>query len=386
MASRTIRSSQETMNIGCGSWQARWKLWMTCRVSRTRSGAKRSTSSTATTSLFPSIFTSSAKTRSNSSATSALGVSSVTLSGVRSAVCKGDSTFVAAKILARPTARPRKSAKGTASPEERAWRKWPWSQIAATASTNPIHTATTRRQSPRARHAALGLCLLVVAVWIGLVLAVAAIWLHGHFLHALSSGLAVPLALFLGLAVGLARILAATNVLSPLQTALLTPDKVTELTPRAEVADEFERVFALLVKIDGKRLVVAVDDVDRLAPERVLETLHVIHSFQRACQEPHPIFIVSCDERIVRDAIAEARPGLSARANDLEAAATAYLDRMFLQRQYVPPHPARDMRGFARDLLTAAPHTGAMHLAGKRDKGSEVVIHDREVEPGDAER
>ena len=256
----------------------------------------------------------------------------------------------------------------------------------ATSRFSDIPLLKVLRTSPRAAWRALGLCLLVVAVWIGLVLAVAAIWLHGHFLHALSSGLAVPLALFLGLAVGLARILAATNVLSPLQTALLTPDKVTELTPRAEVADEFERVFALLVKIDGKRLVVAVDDVDRLAPERVLETLHVIHSFQRACQEPHPIFIVSCDERIVRDAIAEARPGLSARANDLEAAATAYLDRMFLQRQYVPPHPARDMRGFARDLLTAAPHTGAMHLGDNRDKVIEVLIHDGVVDPRHAIR
>ena len=118
----------------------------------------------------------------------------------------------------------------------------------------------------------------------------------------------------------------------------------------------------------------------RLAPERVLETLHVIHSFQRACQEPHPIFIVSCDERIVRDAIAEALPGLSARANDLEAAATAYLDRMFLQRQYVPPHPARDMRGYARDLLAAGPHTGAVRLGDNRDKVIEVLIHDGVVD------
>jgi hypothetical protein len=251
----------------------------------------------------------------------------------------------------------------------------------ATSRFSDIPLLKILRTNPRAAWRALGLCLLVAAVWIGLVLAVAAIWLHGHFLHALSSGLAVPLAIFLGLAVGFAKILAATNVLSPLQTALLTPDKVTELTPRAEVADEFERVFALLVKIDGKRLIVAVDDVDRLAPERVLETLHVIHSFQRACQEPHPIFIVSCDERIVRDAIAEARPGLSARANDLEAAATAYLDRMFLQRQYVPPHPARDMRGYARDLLTAAPHTGAIRLGDNRDKVIEVLIHDGVVDP-----
>lgn len=256
----------------------------------------------------------------------------------------------------------------------------------ATSRFSDIPLLKILRTNARAAWRALGLCLLVAAVWIGLVLAVAAIWLHGHFLHALSSGLAVPIAVFFGLAVGLGKILGGTNVLSPLQTALLTPDTVTELTPRAEVADEFERVFASLMKIDGKRLVVAVDDVDRLAPERVLETLHVIHSFQRACQKPHPIFIVSCDERIVRDAIAEARPGLSARANDLEAAATAYLDRMFLQRQYVPPHPARDMRGYARDLLTAASHTGAERLGDNRDKVIEVLIHDGVVDPRHAIR
>jgi len=228
---------------------------------------------------------------------------------------------------------------------------------------------------------ALGIFLGAVAVWIAAAMGVAAIWLHGHYLHTLSSGIVVPLAVIIGLLGGLVKLLSSANVLSPVQEALLTPDKITEHTPRAEVSDEFERVFALLVKIDGKRLVVAVDDVDRLSPGRVLETLHVIHSFQRACRKPQPIFIVSCDERVVRDAISEARPGLSARGKDLEAAATAYLDRMFLQRQYVPPHPARDMRGYARDLLTAVPHTGAIRLGDNRDKVIEVLIHDGVIDP-----
>jgi hypothetical protein len=251
----------------------------------------------------------------------------------------------------------------------------------ATSRFSDIPLLKMIKTSPRATWRAAILCLAVMALWIGLVMVGADIWLHHHFLHAFSSGIAVPLALLFGLAAGLAKLLGSTSVLSPLQAALLTPDKVTELTPRAEVADEFERVFAELVKIDGKRLVVAVDDVDRLAPERVLETLHVIHSFQRACQQPRPTFIVSCDERIVRDAIAVARPGLSAQANDLEAAATAFLDRMFLQRQYVPPHPARDMRGYARDLLTSTKHTGATRL--RNDLGSvvEVLIHDGVVDP-----
>ena len=118
----------------------------------------------------------------------------------------------------------------------------------------------------------------------------------------------MPLALIVGVLVGSARMLSGV-VFTPLSAAL-TPGTVSEMRPRAEAADEFERVFADLVSIDkGKRLIIAVDDVDRLAPERLLETLHAIHSFQRACKHPRPVFIVSFDERIVRDAIAVARPG-----------------------------------------------------------------------------
>lgn len=242
----------------------------------------------------------------------------------------------------------------------------------------------------RALLQSLGLLVGGMALWIIGVVIVAAAFQHRHYAAALSSGFAVPLALLLAGLVAVGRLLGGL-VVTPIQAAL-TPDTLTESRPRAEAADEFERVFSDLVCLDTKkaeptkRLIIAIDDVDRLAPERLLETLHAIHSFQRACKDPRPVFIVSCDEMIVRDAIVAARPSLAARQHQLEAAATAYLDRLFLHRQYVVAHPPRDMRGYARDLLADGTHTGAARLGESLNEVIEVLVHDGVTDPRHAIR
>jgi hypothetical protein len=160
------------------------------------------------------------------------------------------------------------------------------------------------------------------------------------------------------------------------------PATLTTTRPRPEAADEFERVFAELAHLVDKRLVVAVDDIDRLEPTLVLDALNTIRSFQQSCTAgQQPVFIISCDVVIVRDAIVTAEPGLSAGSDGRVSAADAFLDRLFTQRQAMPPHPRTDMLGYARQVLTRQPHSGAAKLGDDLEDVLAILIHDAVTDP-----
>jgi hypothetical protein len=137
--------------------------------------------------------------------------------------------------------------------------------------------------------------------------------------------------------------------------------KVTVTVSRLVAADEIERVFRSIIDRchkDLKRLVIIVDDIDRLPPNQVLEAVATIRSLKHEQRrrwdhgsERRVVFVVACDEEVLRQALADADPGLSAVGGSTEIAAAEYLEKLFAVRRYMPPHLLINMRAYARKRL-----------------------------------
>ncbi|AOY99834.1 NTPase KAP [Cupriavidus sp. USMAHM13] len=106
-----------------------------------------------------------------------------------------------------------------------------------------------------------------------------------------------------------------------------------------------------------ERLVVFVDDLDRLSAEEMVLGLDGVRTFMEIPKGRLPdglglVFVISCDEGKIADALAKGR-----RSADLPATvfnrfdARRYLDRIFQFRLEIPPSPRNDMRDFATRKL-----------------------------------
>ncbi|GAA2779044.1 P-loop NTPase fold protein [Crossiella cryophila] len=234
-----------------------------------------------------------------------------------------------------------------------------------------------RAGARRTLWAGFGVLLVVLAV--ASVVGIA----KGHWWEVMTSGLGIPLATALAAASAVVSAGIRLTGISGWLAELLKPDVVTTTRPRPEAADEFERIFADLTRLaEGRRLIVAVDDVDRLTPEHVLNALNAIRSLQQTCAgKNQPVFIVSCDEAIVHDAIVKADPGLAGPDDQQSATARAFLDRLFSQRQPMPPHPRADMLAYARQQLQTVNHGGLRHLGGDAEAVLSVLIHTGVTDP-----
>lgn len=172
--------------------------------------------------------------------------------------------------------------------------------------------------------------------------------------------------------------------------SLLAPGQVSHLKPRVEAADGFERTFANLVGAAGSRLVIAVDDIDRLSATQVVEALNAVRSFQLTCRDDNrPIFIVSVDDAIVRQAIKEEQAsGPTAESTEkvlsevlVDDPADAYLNRLFVQQQQMPTHAQSDLVKYAASLLDPASHAGAKALGDDLSSVLTVLIYDKVNDP-----
>lgn len=144
---------------------------------------------------------------------------------------------------------------------------------------------------------------------------------------------------------------------------------------KVEAADEQEQAFAALVEKAKTRLVVAVDDIDRLSKDQILAALNAIRSFQLTCRKDRqPIFIVSIDEDIIRSAIEDGAGTSTPDAHE-------FLNRLFTLRQEVPVHETFDLRDFARSLLTEQASTLAERIGPELDDVIMMLIHDDVRDP-----
>ena len=185
--------------------------------------------------------------------------------------------------------------------------------------------------------------------------------------------------------------------------------EITVTSPRPDSTDELEQAFTRLIDHAGRRLVIAVDDIDRLTAADVLEALTTVRSLLLAgTGHTHkPVFVLSCDEDIVREAVSGLKPGLAHRpvgqdtadpdttgpfAHDREAreeAAQEYLNKLFTVRRTLPAHDEHDLRAYVAGRLThPQPHPVIAALGGAEvlDDVLDVLIHPRVRDPRHAIR
>ncbi|MFD2053666.1 P-loop NTPase fold protein [Mesorhizobium calcicola] len=138
----------------------------------------------------------------------------------------------------------------------------------------------------------------------------------------------------------------------------------------ATSAEEYERLLVNQIETfrkarDGRsceRLVVFVDDLDRLSAAEMVSGLDAVRTFLElpitdASENFGVVFVISCDEDRVADALSRGRgrvnpelPGSVFTRSD----ARRYLDRLFQFRLEIPPFPKLDMRQFTEKKLRAA--------------------------------
>ncbi len=137
-----------------------------------------------------------------------------------------------------------------------------------------------------------------------------------------------------------------------------------------------------------ERLVVFVDDLDRLSAEEMVSGLDAVRTFMEIPSDQIKtglgiIFIISCDEDRVAQAISGRHRRLGA---DLPATvfshsdARRYLDRIFQFRLEIPPFPKRDMREYATQKLKEAAPEIISSIDSKNISLADVI--DRMIHPG----
>ncbi|MFK3730357.1 P-loop NTPase fold protein [Streptomyces sp. NPDC088090] len=199
----------------------------------------------------------------------------------------------------------------------------------------------------------------------------------------------------------------AANLLGTVKEGALAALKrydITLTTPRPESTDDLEQVFARLIGGIRRRLVIAIDDIDRLSATEVLEALTTVRSLLlTGTHHTHPpVFLLSCDEDIVREAIVGVRPGLAHRPahtaehdsspsptaaperKATEEAAQEYLNKLFTVRMVLPAHHGGDLRDYAERLLTHPTEHGAVAALGGMQRVHDVldlVVHQDVKDP-----
>ena len=170
------------------------------------------------------------------------------------------------------------------------------------------------------------------------------------------------------------------------------------ISPPSQTIEEFETLFLAQLKkykngrvCSGKgkevrRIVVFVDDLDRLTADEMVSGLDGIRSLIEMASHQMPgntgiIFVISCDEERVADALSKRRgyAELPAAVSNVQDA-RRYLDRIFQFRLEIPPFPKRDMRNFVLSLLKA--EYGALHADLQQRNIDEIELVDRMIHPG----
>jgi hypothetical protein len=137
-----------------------------------------------------------------------------------------------------------------------------------------------------------------------------------------------------------------------------------------------------------KKVLIFVDDLDRLSAEEMVDGLDAIRGFMElqgeAERSPDIVFVISCDEEKVADALESRRrkqssemPGAISSRED----ARRYLDRIFQFRLEIPPLPKLDMRDYTRKRLENDMEWLAERLKQKDQSLLNQVVDDM-IHPG----
>lgn len=152
-----------------------------------------------------------------------------------------------------------------------------------------------------------------------------------------------------------------------------------------------DQIIEFKKKISPKceRIVVFIDDLDRLSSEEMVSGLDAVRAFMELSPSDLPegigiIFVISCDEQRVARAIYSR--GYRGAGNELPATvfsqldARRYLDRIFQFRMEIPKFPSQDMRLFAINKLENSYPELIATLEKKKIPIDNVI--DRLIHPG----
>ena len=161
--------------------------------------------------------------------------------------------------------------------------------------------------------------------------------------------------------------------------------KATRIEMPKTSSEEYEE---LLVKQIGlfkrkhkkfERLVIFVDDLDRLSAHEMVDGIDAIRTFMELPEDVLPpdfgiVFVVSCDENRIAEALKGRHrnsdlPGAVITRND----ARKYLDRIFQFRLEIPPFPKQDMRNFAHQHLENSAQDVLKEIKDNGGKIADVV-------------
>lgn len=149
----------------------------------------------------------------------------------------------------------------------------PLRQSTQVAALDPTDTAANRFADGRYSYKGLGRSLLPFAA-VAACAALAALLAGAELKNLLTIAAASPVLVWIA-----AMTFAGTD--SPMG-AIVKPATLTDQKPRAEAADEIEEVFGQLIdhhyEKRGNRLVVFVDDIDRLSKDDLLDALRALRS------------------------------------------------------------------------------------------------------------
>jgi hypothetical protein len=160
-------------------------------------------------------------------------------------------------------------------------------------------------------------------------------------------------------AVVAAGLVAFQFLLNPEKFLIARYSPVSRTAPPSTTDEQFETLLLGRVKEwkkskEGKkceRIVVFVDDLDRLSAEEMVKGLDAVRTFMEIPKADLAslgiVFIISCDEERVAEALSKRKgtelPGAVFNRSD----ARRFLDRIFQFRLEIPLFPKQDLRGFA---------------------------------------
>ena len=165
----------------------------------------------------------------------------------------------------------------------------------------------------------------------------------------------------------------------------------------SQTIEEFEDLFLAQLKKfkkkglssgkgkDVRRIVVFIDDLDRLTADEMVNGLDGIRSLiEMASHEmlgdTGIVFVISCDEERVADALSNRRRSDADQptASNIQDA-RRYLDRIFQFRLEILPFPKRDMRNFVLSLLET--EYSALQADLEQRKIDRTQLVDRMIHP-----
>lgn len=124
--------------------------------------------------------------------------------------------------------------------------------------------------------------------------------------------------------------------------------EISAPSDKEEFATRFEE---LAKKIDTKKLVIFVDELDRCSPKEVVATLETLKTF---LDIPPCVFVVAADRRVLDHALHESvrQSTPSNRSNPYYSAGSAYIDKIFQYQMELPPLRQRSLVEFADQLVS----------------------------------